>query len=259
MRQMLFLSLLFLTGISANLANAQSNPGIKGHYWLAGYEANYKYGQGKSQSPSPVATRLQHKWYVERLISPRTNAGLAFTHSIAQIEFNQFAYNYTLYAQIIEVSVDDKIKYLQSLKGTNELKTMGYELFAKRYFNTNPLRNYGWYVTYKYGRLYLSDRILKGATIIVDDPGVSYPTGETYAYNSDEVHRSKLSYIGIDLGKTYPLYHSRLLFSTSFSYNIFFNKTKTDNSFDSHLNKMAGRHVARRHMPLWNLGIAYVL
>lgn len=248
-----FICLLYHKGYS------QTHSGLRGRYWLAGYEANYKYGQGNSESPSPLATRLQHKWYLERLISPRTNLGLAFTHSVAQIEFNQFAYNYTLYAQIIEMPINGKIKHLKYLKGTNELKTMGYELFVKRYFNTNPFRNYGWYVTYKYGRLYLSDRIMQGASIIVDDPDYSYSTGETYAYNNDDVHHSKLSYIGVDLGRTYPLHSSRLLISTSFSYNIFFNKTKTDNSFDSHINKMAGRHVARRHMPLWNIGLAYVL
>lgn len=253
-----FLLCLYI-GFGCLNVSSQTHPGIKGHFWLAGYEANYKYAQGNSQSPSPLATRLQHKWYVERLVSPKTNVGIAFTHSVAQIEFEQFAYNYVLYSKDIEIFANNKLMYVDELNGINELKTKGYELFAKRYFNANALRNYGWYFTYKYGRLFLSDRILKGSSVMAHDQDKSYWESKWYAYNNDEVHRSKLSYIGVDLGRTYPFHHSKLLFSTSLSYNIFFNKTKTDNSFDSHLNKIAGRHVARRHILLWNFGIAYVL
>lgn len=253
-----FLTLLY-NCLLIHKGYSQTHSGLGGNYWLAGYEANYKYAQGNSQSPTPLATRLQHKWYLERLISPKTNVGIAFTHSVAQIEFEQFAYNYILYSKDIEIFANNKMMYVDEINGVNELKTIGYEFFAKRYFNANAIRNYGWYFTYKYGRMYLSDRILKGASVRAHDLDKSYWESDWYSYNDDEVHRSKLSYIGIDLGRTYPLHHSKLLFSASFSYNISFNKTKTDNGFDSHLNKIAGRHVARRQMLLFNAGISYVL
>ena len=234
---------------------AQQFPGIKGKYWLLGYEANYKYGQGNSQSPKPLATRLQHKFYIERLIDQKWNIGLAMTRSKATIDFEQFAYNYVLNFKDIEIDVNNTTMYLDDMQGMNQLTTLGYELSMKRYFNANVLRNYGWYFTYKYGRLYLQDKILPGATIQAHKTNETYWDRRTYAYSDDKVYRSKLSYIGVDLGKTYPFHHSNIVFSTSFSYNIFFNKTRTDNSFESHINKIAGRHVARRHILMFNAGL----
>lgn len=253
------LPILLILMMSNNRLLAQKMSGLQGKYWLLGYESNYKYGQGNSQSTKPLATRLQHKFYVERLINQKWNLGFAITRSKATINFEQFAYNYILHFKDIEIDHNNTTMYLDDLQGMNQLTTLGYELSMKRYFNANVLRNYGWYFTYKYGRLNLQNQILPGAIIQAHKTTETYWDRQTYAYSNNKVYKSKVSYIGIDLGKTYPLHHSNLLFSASFSYNIFFNKTKTDNSFESHINKIAGRHVARRHILMFNAGIAYVL
>lgn len=254
----LILICLFSVAFAAK-TNAQKISGIRGQYYILGYQTDYRYTMGNSNSTKPLSTRLQHRIYLEKILNTRSNIGISFTNSVSHIDFNHFAYNYNLYYRNVSVSVDGNPKYLLKLNGMSRFRTLGYEIYMKNYFIANKFRNYSWFWSYRYGRLYMETSILEGANVDAFDLDKTPWEAINHPYNDNRVYKSKCSYIGIDIGKTYPFHHQNLLFTTSLSYNIFFNDTELDYSFEEYIQYTTGRHVARRHALTWNVGFAYIL
>lgn len=259
----LSLNLLLLGIVSCfqQAVHAQTNSGIMGKKWLIGYEANWKYIQGNSESTKPIASRLLHKFIVERQTEGHTNIGISISSGKAISSFEHYNYNNNLFFQQIEYKKNDTLHYIDYIEGPHQLNTTAIEFNIKRYWNVNNIRNYGWYFNYRLGIILMKSQLLNPTSLTVHEAGVDVFSSnyKYYTENFNESYKSNAKYIGIDLGKTYPFHSNRVLFNTSFSWNITFNKTKHDHSIASNMNYITGRNVARRHMLTFNMGFAYVL
>ncbi len=255
------LLLLSLFSCFQSAVIAQSNSGIMGKKWLLGYEANWKYIQGNSESTKPIASRLLHKFIVERQTEGRSNIGISITSGKAISSFDHYNYNNNLPYEMIEYYKNDTLNHIDYIDGLHQLNTTGIEFNIKRYWNANNIRNYGWYFNYRFGIILMKSQLLHPTKLTVHDATKDgyYSNYKYYNETFNESYKSNAKFIGIDLGKTYPFHSSRILFNYSFSWNITFNKTKHDQSLESNMNYITGRNVARRHMLTFNMGFAYVL
>lgn len=257
------LNTLVLIGLLLIAKNSfgQSSPGILGKKWIIGYEPNWKFVQGDSETDQPIVSRILHKVGIEKLTDGKANIGFSIITGKATSSFNHYNHNYDLRYKNVEYFKNDTMNYIVYIEGMHQLNTTNIELSIKRYFNFNQMRNLGWYFNYKIGMIFMKSQLLNPTLLTVHDARdeASYSYYKYYKENFSKIYRSNAPYIGIDCGKTFPLIGTRLLFNNCVSWNITFNKTKSDQSMESTMNKITGRNVARRHLLTYNIGLSYVL
>lgn len=244
------LSIAFFILIQFSNINAQNHAGIIGKRNIIGYNGDIWTG--------PFG--YMGKFSYERMIDYRTNVGIAYTRSSMStpIDENTYDYNGRVYTEI-----DGKNRYIDEYSGIDgnfNYRIRGFELYVKRFRKKNPMRNFGVFWTYRIGRHHIETTVPEGARFMIQDTMFESKFDPYYSTNDSKFNIRQM-YAGFELGKIYPWFNGKILFSLSASININFNRVPKENeiTFKEYSNGIAGSYIAGNQLFTLNFGFAYAL
>ncbi len=250
LHKVILYTILAIFLIVVNNTKAQSSAGVLGRKNIAGLKFDLIL--------KPIS--LYKHLYYERMFGNRINLGASFQfgNSIHNFFVDEEENRLSSYSKIT-TTLNETTRYVYSLTGEIEQKKTGFEVYLKCFRKVNPGRNYGLYWSYKYGQIRAVNSLKAGSIIYLNNPSGGNSSIPYRAINESRNVIYK-SYLGFELGNSFPLFKDGLMLNLSLSFNLMLQAKQSlprEGTLSQYLEVYNSNYINKSHPISLNFGINY--